>query len=83
MREVQQNNSEAPLDLAEVRPVQNASDCSSRHEAASRTADTAVSIQVQPVAVLITTNVRCIQRMLTAYLMCCQAFVCRCCSLTL
>ncbi len=50
MLEVQQSNSEAPLDLAEVRPVQIATDCSSCLEAASMAANTAVSMQVQPVA---------------------------------
>ena len=47
---MQQSNSKASLDVAAVRLVQNATDCSSSHGTASIAANTAVSIQVQPVA---------------------------------
>lgn len=79
MLEVQQSGSRTALDVAAVRAVQNATDCSLSHEAASIATKTASNIQVQLVAAcdnpFMTTNVHCIQCMCRAYLMCCQTFI--------
>ena len=61
MLEVQQSGSRTALDVAAVRAVQNATDCSLSHEAASIATKTASNIQVQLVAAcdnpFMTTNV--------------------------